>query len=148
MNTKELYKIIILSVLLLTLMSCASVKGHSIYNPRVSYRLVITSGLAENKYPIDKLDSIPIDLEKFIIFVQWFHIATTNHNCLWELYNNDGEIVHTSSYEFIPNQNSWNAWTTYYFKQALDKPGEWRFVVYLDGIKHIDSKIQVVAPGK
>ncbi|MBV1921999.1 MAG: DUF3859 domain-containing protein, partial [Pseudomonadales bacterium] len=48
-----------------------------------------------------------------------------------------------SKYGFKPSDSNWRSWTKYNFRSNVDYPGNWRFVVKLDGEKILEKTLYV-----
>ena len=130
----------VLAILLITM----SLFGSS--GPEITYRPIFTTGI-QNELPIDNVDEISIDTERIYIFVYWYNLkAGKNYQYKCNIYDGEGFLIATSSMKFKPTDTSWNTWTWYYISSSVDKPGEWKFEIFLKNKKVFEKYLTVLPP--
>ena len=112
-----------------------------------AYRVVVTTGLDEKKQPVNDLKQVSLDEDKIYFYVRW-NLAKREHDLMWRLYDGAGRLAGRSEYTFTPCCSGCpctHTWHSYNLNKNVDKPGVWRFQLYLDGRRKV-SKRFTVAP--
>ena len=119
-------------------------------NPRVvqtgqppkPYAVIFTTGLTEDKKPMNDLTEISINEKHIYIFVQW-HRSLTEHSYSSKIFDSSGKLLREGHAKFTPQKTLWNTWSSYNIKQT-DRPGKWKFEIYLDGEKMVEQYLTVL----
>lgn len=77
------------------------------------------------------------------IYIQWNRIPNTKYQYVCKMFDGSGEKINESAMDFRPNTDGGNTWTWYIIKSNVDVPGTWRFEIYLDETKVIESHLTV-----
>jgi len=107
------------------------------------YAVTLTTGLTDDKKPINELTEISMQEKRIYIFVQW-HLPTTEHNYSSKLFDGSGRLLREWHSKFTPPQTLWNTWSFYNIKRGTDQPGQWKFEIYLDGEKMVEQYLTVL----
>lgn len=114
--------------------------------PEITYRSVFTTGL-QNELPIDNVEKIHIDTEKIYIFVYWYNLkANKKYQYKCNIYDGEKNLVTTSAMIFKPSNISWNTQTWYKISSKVDKPGNWKFEIFLENKKIFEKYLKVLLP--
>lgn len=109
------------------------------------YGVVFTTGINEKRnLPENDLDKISINEETIYVFCKW-RLSLGEHTYKIKIFDGSGELVHEADYEVVPTEHTWNTWRGYYINKYVDKPGQWRCEVYLDGRKAGEKHLTVLA---
>lgn len=115
-------------------------------NPReTNYRVIFTTGLNENNEPINNLTDFSLDDKAVYIYVTWYSLPRELHQYACKIYDGAGDLVRLATMEFTPNDDSHYTFSSYQIRKTLDKPGTWKFEIYLNGVRVIDKSIKVAA---
>lgn len=110
---------------------------------QIDYRVIFTTGLTEDKKPLNNLKNISLNEEAIHIYITWFAISKEKHDLHYYIYDGSGRLVHSSQYSFEPTESTWNTLKKYYIVHTIDKPGDWKFIIHLDGKKVIHKTLDV-----
>lgn len=133
-----------ITIIIILLTACTTFeesKNEYIRNP--DYRVIFTTGLTEDNLPLNSLEEININEEMIFIYIQWNRIPNTKYQYVCKMFDGSGEKINESAMDFRPNTDGWNTWTWYKIKSNVDVPGTWRFEIYLDETKVIESQLTV-----
>lgn len=124
MRTKNF--IWILFILLLVL-------GTTGFSPKKVYcRLILTTDLT-NDTPVNDLTGIPINTDKILVYTYWYNLTVDKeYDYKIAIFDGEKNILLFAPTKFTPSDSSWHTLTTYKVNPQLDKPGKWKFQVYLD----------------
>jgi len=103
---------------------------------------VFTSQLLDAE-PIDYLDSAYLSDGKIYIYLRWQDLDKRLYDVENFIYDGNNRLVGHSKYGFKPSDSKWRSWTKYNFRSNVDYPGNWRFVVKLDGEKILEKILYV-----
>lgn len=103
---------------------------------------VFTSQLLDAE-PVDYLDSAYLSDGKIFIYLKWKDLDTRLYDVENFIYDGNNRLVGHSKYGFKPSDSKWRSWTKYNFRSNIDYPGNWRFVVKLDGEKVLEKMLYV-----
>jgi len=103
---------------------------------------VFTSQLLDAE-PTDYLESAYLSDGKIYIFLKWQDLDVRLYDVENFIYDGENRLVGHSKYGFKPSNSNWRSWTKYNFRSYSDQPGEWRFVVKLDGQKVLEKTLYV-----
>jgi len=110
-----------------------------------AYRVVFTTGISEDKNPINDLTKISISEKRMYVFSRWTGLKLNKtHKLTSKIFDDSGTLLLQSQYDFTPKKSNWNVWNNYKLDQHTDKPGRWKFEIYLDDIKRIDKTLTVL----
>jgi hypothetical protein len=99
---------------------------------KIMYRAVFTTDLA-NDAPISDIDSIPISTEKILLFTNWYNLnIDKQYEYTVAIYDGKNNILSLSPIILEPTESSLHTLTTYKINQKIDKPGKWKFEIYLN----------------
>ena len=93
--------------------------------------------------PVNELTMSQMSKKDIYIYTRWEELDITFYEVEATIYDGDNNLVGYSTYGFKPDKASWDSWTRYHFRPSIDQPGEWRFVVKLNGSKVLDERIYV-----
>jgi hypothetical protein len=94
-------------------------------------RVLFTTGLNANNEPLNDVKQVTMSSEKIFIFSTWFGLtAGKAARYRADIYDGQNILVHSGETDFNPDTDSWNTWTWYKFKAAVDHPGIWTFKIY------------------
>jgi len=110
---------------------------------QIDYRVIFTTGLNEDKKPVNNLKNISFNEEAIYIYVTWFAISKEKHDLHYYIYDGSGTLAYSSQYSFEPTESTWNTWEKYSIKHNIDKPGNWKFIIHLDGKKVMQKSLVV-----
>jgi len=103
---------------------------------------VFTSQLIDAQ-PTDSLESAYLSDGKIFIFLKWQDLDSRLYDVESFIYDGNNRLVGHSKYGFKPSNSNWRSWTKYNFRSNIDQPGNWRFVVKLDGDKILERTLYV-----
>lgn len=103
---------------------------------------VFTSQLIDAE-PADSLDMAYMGDGNIFIYLKWQDLDTRLYDVENFIYDGENRLVGHSTYGFKPSNRKWRSWTKYKFRSSIDNPGNWRFVVKLDGEKVLEKTIYV-----
>lgn len=81
--------------------------------------------------------------KRFYIYTSWRGLSGDEHKHVCKMLDGSWKIVELDEMSFTPGSGVWNTWNWHDFDQSKDKPGTWRFEVYLDGQKVIEKNLEV-----
>ncbi len=105
---------------------------------------IFTTGLNKKKRPVDNIEEISITADKIYIFTYWHSLSQEKHDYLCNIYDGAGRLVFQHKMDLNPKKDKWYTWAWYTFKKYADKPGEWRFEIFLDGEKVKEKSLVVL----
>lgn len=105
---------------------------------------IFTTGINEKQRPVDNIEDIALSEDKVYIFTYWHSITNEEHEYKCKIYDGTGKIVLTNQINFTPHKNSYHTWTWRTFNKYTDKPGNWKFEIFLDGKKVIEKSLVVL----
>ncbi len=105
---------------------------------------IFTTGLNERERPIDNIEEISINEEKVYIFTHWHAISKKQHKYKCTIFDGAGNHVFTNEFEFTPKSNNYHTWTWHTINKYVNKAGDWKFQIYLDGEKKIEKTLIVL----
>ena len=111
----------------------------------ISYEAVFTTGVSESFEPFDNLDEVSINIDKIYLYVKWRFLPKGNHKYQIRAFDGAGKVAWDSSWEFRSNDATHNTWSHYNPKENIDKPGKWKFEIFLDGRKIVEEYLSVVS---
>ncbi|OUS27336.1 hypothetical protein A9Q99_15090 [Gammaproteobacteria bacterium 45_16_T64] len=103
---------------------------------------VFTSQLIDAE-PADILDAAYLSAGNIFIYLKWQDLESRLYDVENFIYDGENRLVGHSTYGFKPSNARWRSWTKYQFRSNIDSPGDWRFVVKLDGEKILERTIYV-----
>jgi hypothetical protein len=113
-------------------------------NRHYEYRIILTSGINEQGLPIDVREDFRITEEKIYIFMRWVNLKDKDNEFEVKIYDGKGNLVTTRRQEFTAETGSSNTWMWYKLNKALDYPGAWKYIVYLNGYKIKEQNFKVL----
>ena len=110
-------------------------RGEAVFTTRLG-------GPDGNEQPMDNIEETSIAEKKVIIFTRW-GIPSEEMDVSCKIYDGAERLV--AQYD-LANEH-WSKYTAfeYAFDRSLDKPGKWRFEVYLDDEKEIEKTLMVLS---
>lgn len=93
--------------------------------------------------PSNELSMSNMSEQDIYIFTRWEELEITFYEVEARIYDGENNLVGYSTYGFKPDTQSWDSWTRYRFRPGIDSPGEWRFVVSLNGNQMLEEIIYV-----
>ncbi|MCG8314038.1 MAG: hypothetical protein MI976_12575 [Pseudomonadales bacterium] len=96
-----------------------------------------------NSSPANELQMSSLSNKDIYIFTRWQDLAIEFYEVEAIIYDGENNLVGYSKYGFMPDKETWDSWTRYHFRPDFDEPGEWRFVVKLNGEKALDQVLYV-----
>lgn len=118
-------------------------KMNSLREP--NYRVIFTTGLDENNEPINNISELSLDEKSVFIYVTWYSLPKEPYQYLCKIYDGAGDLVRLATMDFTPSDESHYTFSSYQIRKTLDKPGPWKFEIYLNGARVIDKSIKVSA---
>ena len=115
--------------------------------PGVSAEITFTSGLDEQNNPIDDLAEISLEKDGIDIYIysRWEGIPDGQHQYAYKLFGNTGQLVLTHPFDLTSPTGSYRIWSGRKFRRtAVDKTGDWRVEVLLDGQKVAERTLRVL----
>lgn len=137
-------KLLATTILVLFLVvSCATVEPKGVPEP---YRVIFTTGLigSKPKEPINDLTEVSINEKQIYIHVKWSNLRQKKYEYESKIYDGAGKLVRRGWMSFTSKKRSHNTWSRYRFNKHVDKPGKWRFEIYLDGEKLVDRSVTIL----
>lgn len=135
-------KLVYLSLIFTMLISsCTPVEVKGPVTPEL-YRVIFTTYLDSNNEPTNDLKEISIKDERIYTFMRW-NISTEKHNVGIIVSDGVGKIVHKSDRDFTPTDTDYNSWNWVTINEKVDKPGNWKFEIFMDGEKVAEKKLLV-----
>ncbi|MCP4712247.1 MAG: hypothetical protein GY869_26795 [Planctomycetes bacterium] len=109
-------------------------------------KAIFTTALNENNDPIDELDEVTLDYKKVYIYVTLNElVAERDYVIRTKIFDSTGNlIVESNGWEFKTPGPSYLTWFDYTFEPETDRPGDWRFEIYLDNEKIIEKTLKVL----
>ncbi|TAN41418.1 MAG: hypothetical protein EPN25_04880 [Nitrospirae bacterium] len=110
-----------------------------------NYRAIFTNGLDENNEPINNLRELTLEEKSIYLYVMWYSLPRETHQYLCNIYDGSGDLVKQTKMDFSPSDDTHYTYTAYQIRKNLDSPGQWKFEIFLDGVRVIDKQITVAA---
>lgn len=139
---KKIFLILSLSVFIL----CSCLTGNSTKNNEMSntkYRPIFTTGLNSDQQPLNDLREISINEDKIYVFVYWFNLPKTTYDYNCKIFDASGTMFFDSSAQLVVNTDNYYSTTWYQINKNIDKPGKWRFEIYLNNVKVFEKYLLV-----
>ena len=116
-----------------------------------SYGLANTPTLANwaftdqiiNSAPATELDITSMEIKDIFVFTSWKDLDIEFYEVEARIYDGENKLVGYSKYGFKPDKRTWDSWTRYHFRPGIDQPGEWRFVVSINGQRALEETIYI-----
>jgi len=105
---------------------------------------IFTAGLNERNRPIDNIEEISITADRIYIFTYWHDISPEKHDYLCNMYDAAERLVFQHKMDINPQKDKYYTWTYHSLNKFAEKPGEWRFEIYLDDKKEIEKYLVVL----
>jgi len=115
--------------------SCSSYSAH---------KIILTSGINEKGYPADVREEFKITDEKLYIFMRWVDLKEKENEYEVKIYDGKGTLVATRRSKFTAESGSYNTWMWYKINNAMDAPGDWNYILFLNGYKIKEQKFKVL----
>ena len=96
-----------------------------------------------NSSPANELQISSLSDEDIYIFTRWEDLEIKFYEVEAFIYDGQNNLVGYSKYGFMPDNKTWDSWTRYHFRPDIDVPGEWRFVVKINGNKALEETLYV-----
>lgn len=96
-----------------------------------------------NSSPANELQIGSMAQKDIYVFTRWADLEAAFYDVEAVIYDGANKIVGYSNYGFKPDKATWDSWTRYHFRPDVDEPGEWRFVVKVNGQKVLDEFIYI-----
>jgi len=107
------------------------------------YGVIFTTGLTEDNMPMNDLTEISINEERIYVFAKW-RLSLGEYNYTVKIFDDLGKLINENQLKFTPQTTTWNTWSWYNINKYMDKPGEWKFEIYLDGQKMTEEHLTVL----
>ena len=112
---------------------------------KVSHRTTFTTGLDSRNRPMDSIKEISMREEKVYMYTSWRGLSQGEHKHVCKMFDGAGRIVAQPQMNFEANPRLCNTWSWHDFDQSRDKPGTWKFEIYVDGQKVIEENLRVLS---
>lgn len=110
-----------------------------------NYRAIFTNGLDENNEPLNNLKEVSMEEKSIYLYVMWYSLPRENHQYVCNIYDGAGDLVRQTRMDFSPVEDTHYTYTSYQIRRNVDSPGEWKFEIFLNGVKVIDRHITVAS---
>ncbi len=110
---------------------------------KLSHRTTFTTGLDDRNRPVDSIKEISMSQKRVYIYTSWRGLSLGEHEHVCKMYDGAGRIVAEPKMTFTVNPTLCNTWSWHDFDQIKDKPGTWKFEIYIDGQKVIEENLLV-----
>ncbi|MBA4371442.1 MAG: hypothetical protein C0402_01125 [Thermodesulfovibrio sp.] len=110
-----------------------------------NYRIIFTTGLNENNEPTNNLTELSLDEKIVYIYVTWYSLPRETYQYVCKIYDGAGDLVRLATMDFTPSDESHYTFSSYQIRKLLDKPGAWKFEIYLNGVRVVDKSLKVVS---
>ena len=81
---------------------------------------------------------------KIYLYTWWRGLLEGEYDYVCHIYDGTGRRVFTNEMTFTSKKGRWRTWTWYDFNRYRDKPGTWRFEVFLDHEKVMEKDLEVL----
>ncbi len=106
---------------------------------------IFTTGIADQvNMPVNSLSEISISEKVIYLYMKWTGmVAGDVYTNKVKIFDGEGNLINEDDVVFTPTKVTSISLCGYYINRFLDKPGKWRFEIYLNGQK-IDEKYLTV----
>lgn len=105
---------------------------------------VFTTGLNERGQPVNSVEAISLDQDRFYVFTAWNQIAPGERRYLVRVLDADGQAVLSDSQKLPANNVSATSVSEFMLNKYLYKPGNWTIEVYLDNERYGERRLKVL----
>jgi hypothetical protein len=113
-------------------------------NSYYAHKIILTSGIDEKGYPEDVREEFKITDEKIYIFMRWVDLKEKTNEYEVKMYDGKGLLIATRKSEFTAESGSHNTWMWYTINKVMDAPGDWKYILFLNGYKIKEQKFKVL----
>jgi len=114
------------------------------YLRKPNYRVIVTSGLNESNEPVNNLKLFSMDEKTIYLYVMWYSVPRGLYHYVCKIYDGAGDLVRHTAMDFSPTDETHFTYSAYQIKKNIDKPGMWRYEIFLNDVKVIDKNLEVL----
>lgn len=111
---------------------------------RTSANAVLTTGLNDRQQPVNAVEALSLDQDRFYVYTQWNQLAPGEHAVLVRVLDGEHKPVLSDVQRFAPDNVSRATVSAFQLNRYLQKPGEWLVEVYLDNERYVQRSIKVL----
>jgi len=112
---------------------------------KINARLIVCSGLSENKVPLDNLKEINIkEGDKVVFYVKWFNLKKKSYLTSMDFLDvDDNYLAQSSEYKFKPRNKSHNTMNSRKFRKVIVPEGIVKIRINLDNEIILEREINI-----
>lgn len=100
-----------------------------------------TNGISEI-WPKNSVSEFRLDQAEIYLWIQ-FRISEGPHRMRARIFDGSGELTYLASWDISPTYEIWATWFRYTVRNS-DKPGTWKFEIYVDDRKLLEESLKVL----
>ncbi len=105
---------------------------------------VFTTGLNDRQQPVNSIEAIGLDQERFYVYTAWNQLAPGEHKVMARVLDADGKTVLSDSQRLNAQNVSASSVSQFQLNRYLQKPGRWTVEVYLDNERYVERSLKVL----
>lgn len=103
-----------------------------------------TTGLTSDNWPINDVQEYDLASgDRIYMFIRWRNLPDRSHDYQIRITDGANHVVLDDDWEFSAS-GSHDTWSTLMPQAQFDAPGDWRFEIYLHGIRMLEQHLRVV----
>ncbi|HMV39344.1 hypothetical protein [Plasticicumulans sp.] len=111
---------------------------------RTSATVVLTTGLNDRQQPVNAVEALSLDQERFHVFTQWNQLAPGEHTQLVRVLDGERKPVFSDAQRFTADNVSRSTVSSFQINRYLQQPGQWQVEVYLDNERFAQKGVKVL----